>query len=639
MDDNHDFWLLGDLMETDITDFPLDMSSEAFCIFESSDISKDFLDRDIQRFLKRRESIDCRKPDGLIFDRESWWLLDYPYDENSLGRNLESIMKLAFTSIADHATIDGHKFFWSIFFCLTDRVFCKFEDFSILLDDDFIFRISKIKGISHISSEHMRKSVDWNIVLRLQKRDHFFGIFFFRMSSCMDLWFFIMMNLWSLLRYKIEKSLYRALIPRDNRRRKYDRIIFLQSCLARFSRHDAHKCRISLPLSPCTTDRNLVIRKSSCIFHRDDCPRLWSHISKLDRNIDIVIHRATKKDDFTIEFFRCRNDEHHTINNRRKCGSDNTTRSFLKNILHGMDNCWFRNRRTKKMSIGRVWKEGSNSAFPEVFEIFVIRRWAIRKWRFIEFPVTCMDESSDRSLDKQPDRIRDWVIHDKWSNLEIFPDLDRLIASIFSNIWKGCSHICLLELDEFICHRSSIEWRTSPELFHKIVDTSDMINMTMGDTGSDNFFSSTIWKVWNRRINTKLVLVRKLDSHIDDDHLIFIFKTHTVEPYLFHPTKRDNSKSPFRKRLYFFFFFTEKFLECLSRCKKRIRSFWSKRVFEEKWISRTEIGLEFFSRVKKVSWSSFWIGGISRIILKAFISHREYIRLQGIDWNAPDIKF
>ena len=290
-----------------------------------------------------------------------------------------------------------------------------------------------------------------------------------------------------------------------------------------------------------------------------------------------------------------------------------------------MDHCWFRDRRTEKMRIRRIWKESSHSAFPEVFEVFIIRRWTIRKRRFIEFPVTRMNKSSYWSLDEKTDRVRDRVIHDKWSNLEIFSYLYRFVASIFSDIRESCAHISLLELDELICHRSRIERSTPSQLLHKIVDSSDMIDMSMCDTRSDDFFPTTVRKIRDCRIDTILVLIRKLDSHIDDDHLIFIFKSHTVKTYLFHPTKWNDSKSSLRKRFYSLFFFSEEFLECLSRCKKWIGSLRSEWILKEKWISWTKIRLEFFSRIKKISRSSFWALGCASIALETFISHKSKV--------------
>ena len=162
------------------------------------------------------------------------------------------------------------------------------------------------------------------------------------------------------------------------------------------------------------------------------------------------------------------------------------------------------------------------------------------------------------------------MIDDKRSNLKIFPYLDRLIASILSDIRERCAHICLFEFDKLIRHRCSIYRSTTAQLFHKIVDSSDMIDMPMSDTGSDDFFPTTVGKIGYRRVDTILILIRKLYSHIDDDHLIFIFESHTVESDLFHTSKRDDPKSSFCKRFDSLFFLSEKFFECLSRREKWI---------------------------------------------------------------------
>jgi len=69
-----------------------------------------------------------------------------------------------------------------------------------------------------------------------------------------------------------------------------------------------------------------------------------------------------------------------------------------------------------------------------------------------------------------------------------------------------------------------------------------MIDVPMCNTNPDNFFSLAVGKVWYRTIDTKLILIGKLETHIDDDHLILVFKSHTVEAYLLCSTEWDHTK-------------------------------------------------------------------------------------------------
>lgn len=148
------------------------------------------------------------------------------------------------------------------------------------------------------------------------------------------------------------------------------------------------------------------------------------------------------------------------------------------------------------MGIGRVRKESTNSTVSESFEKFVVRRWAVRKWGFIEFPVTSMYESSHRSLDEKTDGIWDRVIDDKRSDLEMFSYLDRLISLIFTKIRKCSSHISLFKLDKLICHSGSIDRSIASELFHHVVDSSDVVDMSVSDTHSYYFLSPTVSNIW-----------------------------------------------------------------------------------------------------------------------------------------------
>ena len=183
-----------------------------------------------------------------------------------------------------------------------------------------------------------------------------------------------------------------------------------------------------------------------------------------------------------------------------------------------------------------------------------------------------MDEATDWSLYEKPDRVWDRVIDYEWCDLEVFSDLDRLIALILTKVRKLSSHISLFELDKLICHGSTIEGDRSTKLFHKIVDSSDVVDVSMSNTDSYDLLSTTVGEIWNRGINTILILIWELDSHIDDDHLIFIFESHTVQPDLLHTTEWYDAKGFFGEWFDTFFIGSEELLESLGRCEKWIRS-------------------------------------------------------------------
>ena len=61
-----------------------------------------------------------------------------------------------------------------------------------------------------------------------------------------------------------------------------------------------------------------------------------------------------------------------------------------------------------------------------------------------------------------------------------------------------------------------------------------------------------------------LILVRKLESHVDDEHLTIVLKSSTVETDLFNPSKRNDTKGVFggggRMKLLIAEVFSERFL-------------------------------------------------------------------------------
>ena len=108
------------------------------------------------------------------------------------------------------------------------------------------------------------------------------------------------------------------------------------------------------------------------------------------------------------------------------------------------------------------------------------------------------------------------------------------------------------------------------ELFHEIVDRTDMIDMTVSDTGSDDLLPTTIGEIWDRTVDTVLVLISELETHIDDEHLIFVFESHTVETDLLRSTERDHTQCPLLEWLRSLLWDVEELLECLLWCEERI---------------------------------------------------------------------
>ena len=96
-------------------------------------------------------------------------------------------MEFLFSGMTDHATIDGEEFFGYILVRLSHTILGEFEYFSIAKYRNMCFFISEIVGVASVSEEHMRKTIDRDIILWLEHIDHFFGVFFFCMSTSVDL--------------------------------------------------------------------------------------------------------------------------------------------------------------------------------------------------------------------------------------------------------------------------------------------------------------------------------------------------------------------------------------------------------------------------------------------------------------------
>ena len=97
-----------------------------------------------------------------------------------------------------------------------------------------------------------------------------------------------------------------------------------------------------------------------------------------------------------------------------------------------------------------------------------------------------------------------------------------------------------------------------------------MIDMSVCYTDSDNFFALTVGKIRDRTVDTELILVSKLETHIDDDHLILILESHTVEAYLLSSTEWYDTTCCLLKWLDSLLWYMKELLECLLRCEERI---------------------------------------------------------------------
>lgn len=153
-------------MQTNITRFAFDMRDKCVRILEFGKITKNILNTHIERLFKGWDFVDARKSDGLVFDRESSIFFHDTDDEDSLGRDLETVMEFSFSTISDHSTIDRDEFVLCIFIRLTHILFAKFEDLAVLEDYDLVLRIAEIISIARITTKHMSESIDRNIILR-----------------------------------------------------------------------------------------------------------------------------------------------------------------------------------------------------------------------------------------------------------------------------------------------------------------------------------------------------------------------------------------------------------------------------------------------------------------------------------------
>lgn len=272
-----------------------------------------------------------------------------------------------------------------------------------------------------------------------------------------------------------------------------------------------------------------------------------------------------------------------------------------------MNYLWFRNRWTHKVCIGRIGKEGSNSSIPKTLKKFIIRRRAIWKWCFIKLPITRMYKVSNWRLNEKSNRIWNRVINRKWCNLKMLSNTHWNSSSIFWKLWKWCIHLTLLELNKLVCHRCCINGSISSELLECIVYPSDMVNMTVRNTESYHLFSACIRKIGNTWINSILILIRKLQSHINNKEFVFIFKSNGVKPYLLTSSKWNNSKGSFFMMTSFFLSVSKVLFKRLCWSKKWKRFLKTHLFAHYKSLTRTNMFSNLFSSSKKVSWRTRWI--------------------------------
>lgn len=161
---------------------------------------------------------------------------------------------------------------------------------------------------------------------------------------------------------------------------------------------------------------------------------------------------------------------------------------------------------------------------------------------FVKFPVTRVHECSNRSLNMESDGIRDRVIDRERSHDKVLTDLYRLVADVLVHVGELVVDLPLLHLDELVGHRSGVEWSVFPELAHRVGDRPDVVDVTVGDRDSDYLTILEVRKIRDTARYSVLVLVRELESHIDHEDLVPVFKSHTVEADLLEPSEREDTE-------------------------------------------------------------------------------------------------
>src|SRR3989339_172890 len=145
----------------------------------------------------------------------------------------------------------------------------------------------------------------------------------------------------------------------------------------------------------------------------------------------------------------------------------------------------------------------------------------------IKFPISCVTDTSYRSIYNDSNGIRNVVIDMKERNGED-TQLEDVCSLCDFDVQLTCMKIFLSTFNNGCRHGKGIDRRIA-NIWNRMRNSSDMVIVTMSDDNASDvfFFSFEVAHVWNDVIYSRHSFFRKLKSHIDKDDVVFVFDERT----------------------------------------------------------------------------------------------------------------
>src|SRR3989344_4808630 len=365
---------------------------------------------------------------------------------------------------------------------------------------------------------------------RLNRLNHFFQIFLFRVAAGMNIHHSIVNNFYSFPIKFVRQPLDCAFISGNDGGRKHERVAGFRLNKAMLAVGDSHQNRPVFALSAGRQNHDFVVGIALHFFNRNHGIFRYCDVAQLFRDFNVYLH-APSFNDYLFSVPRSDlNDFVQSAEQGRKSAENQAAFGAFDDFFN----------------------VGHNVQFAGLFSYFA------RVGAVVNFEISGMEDDSRRRADDDAERGRDVMADAEKFNVKSAQFQFGIFVYNMSFQFDRIGFILFKSLANDRQNQVRAVNRGIAELGNQMRDGAYVVVMGVGDYHSTDvfFFSLKIFDVWNDVINAWHVLFRKLQAHVDDYDVVLVFDNGHVASDFFNSPQRNDPEG-------FIQVATDDFLACL----------------------------------------------------------------------------